>query len=74
MLINGLGPCQGEGIGGRFKEGERGLARPLHPLLIENIKASVFKKNFKDSSLNKKYKSVAFRIIFSPYYLKKFFF
>ena len=29
------------------------------------IKASAFKKNFKDFSLNKKYKSIAFKI-FSP--------
>ncbi|MDU1643195.1 MAG: hypothetical protein E6838_06940 [Peptoniphilus harei] len=62
------------GSGGRFKEGVRGLARPWLPLLIENIKASAFKKNFKDFSLNKKYKSKAFKIFFSPNYLKKFFF
>ncbi len=51
MRISGSGPCQGEGIGGRFKEGVRGLARPWLPLLIKNIKASAF-KNFPIGFLN----------------------
>ena len=54
----GRAPARAMGIRGRFKEGERGLARPLYPLLIRNVKASAFNKLFKDKVFKStKYKS-----------------
>ena len=47
-VLMGRAPARTMGIRGRFKEGERGLARPLYPLLIRNVKASAFNKLFKD--------------------------
>ncbi len=41
-VLMGRAPARAMGIRGRFKEGERGLARPLYPLLIRNVKASAF--------------------------------
>ena len=41
-VLMGRAPARTMGIRGRFKEGERGLARPLYPLLIRNVKASAF--------------------------------
>ena len=53
----GRAPARAMGSGGRFKEGVRGLARPLYSLLIRNVKASAFNKLFKDKvSKSTKYK------------------
>ena len=41
-VLAGRAPARAMGSGGRFKEGVRGLARPLHPLLRKKYKSVSF--------------------------------
>ena len=41
-VLMGRAPARARGLGGRFKEGVRGLARPWLPLLIKKYKSVSF--------------------------------